>query len=174
MGWREERFRKQGSERFNLKVSHGYFFGSTLGCSDLKSLSFYRGICSMHAILQDEELICENNRANTHTCTHTYKDTHLQHSRSCTHDLQAHAHKHTRTHTHTAHTCMHTHKHAHAQIHTHRYTRVYIHIRQVCINTYRRKAQLYKYIYKSTQCVMCIWLILIIGMHTREYTPIDS
>jgi len=32
VGWREECFRKQGSERFNLKVNRGYFFGSTLGC----------------------------------------------------------------------------------------------------------------------------------------------
>ena len=34
VGWTEECFRKQGSERFNsgLKVNRGYFFGSTLGC----------------------------------------------------------------------------------------------------------------------------------------------
>jgi len=32
VGWREECFRKQGSERFNLKVNRGHFFGSTLGC----------------------------------------------------------------------------------------------------------------------------------------------
>ena len=32
VNWREEYFRKQGSERFNLKVNRGYFFGSTLGC----------------------------------------------------------------------------------------------------------------------------------------------
>ena len=134
--WREECFRKQGSKRFKLKVNRGYFFGSTLGCSDLKSLSPYRGIFSMHSILQDDELICENNRANTHTHTprHTPPTLAFMYTRS----FSACTHTHTHKHTHRD-TCLHTHKHAHAQTHTHRHTRVRTHIRQhyleVCINT---------------------------------------
>jgi len=31
-GFGEIQLEKQGSERFNLKVNRGYFFGSTLGC----------------------------------------------------------------------------------------------------------------------------------------------
>jgi len=101
----------------------------------------------MHTILQAEELICENNRANTHTHIprHTPPTLALRYTRSfsaCTH---AHTYKHTHhAHVH-AHTQTRTRTDTHTQIHTStntyantasRYVYILTGARQNCINTY--------------------------------------
>jgi len=162
----------QGSERFNLK--NRVRRDSTWRWTAVISLDQLLGVRTWNLFLSIEEFApciqfykMKNWYAKiiAQTHTHTYQDTHLQHSRSCTYALSAHA----RTHTNTTRTraCAHTNTHTHRYTHTdtHEYTHICQHHLEVCINTYRNKPQLYTYIYKSKQCVICIF----VDIHTHIY-----